>query len=109
MTLEYRLFQGMPLDVCGQSVTQITEDIDGESTEEGAADEDGARRLDDSDGDDADNATAVDDTVSDGSVCPENGVYAFMGTYTLPSAEEKTAWLATGWTGTGQVRALIHI
>ena len=44
-----------------------------------------------------------DDTLVREDQCPENGVYAFQVTYALPTAEERTAWLATGWTGTGEV------
>jgi hypothetical protein len=128
MTLEYRLFQELPLDMCGQyiSVVNVVQE-----EEQVAAQQGHSRRLDDqgdadaagADGADADGADAdgADENDADGvdadadgnaddansatdeTQCPANGLYSFEVEYTLPVADEKSAWLATGWTGTGQI------
>lgn len=35
--------------------------------------------------------------------CPADGEYSFTSYYTLPSYDEKTSWLSTGWTGRGEI------
>jgi hypothetical protein len=127
MTLEYRLFQELPLDMCGQYISivnvpqeqeqtaaqlgherRLDDQGDGDAADADEAnngDEDGADGADDSDGADEDSG-GNDSAANDESVeveCPANGLYSFQVEYTLPAADEKSAWLATGWTGTGYV------
>jgi hypothetical protein len=107
MTLEYRLFDTLPLNMCGKWVLEISNNDDAAA----AAAQNGdynRRRLADAAGDDAaaavDDAASLwdDDTVRD-DACPEDGTYTFQVGYQLPSADDQTSWLATGWAGTGEI------
>ena len=139
MTLEYTLFDQLPLNMCGKWSSQIdnvndqnqassaeganrrhladaADAADGDAADADAADADAAdANADAADADAADadaadaNADAAD--AADGSSngddglanCPGDGLYSFQVSYTLPNADPKTSWLATGWTGSGEI------
>jgi len=114
MTLEYRLFEDLPLNMCGKWVLEISQNDD-------AAAANNRRRLADAAGDDAaaagddaaaagddaaaagDDAAVWDDDFARDDACPEDGTYAFQVGYTLPNADDQTSWLATGWAGSGEI------
>jgi hypothetical protein len=133
MTLEYTLFNQLPLNMCGKWTSQINNvnndnqaysmsggnrrhlaDVADEADADGAdaGDADAAEGdAADADAADADAADAADADAADSSSngggdvgsCPGDGLYSFQVSYTLPSADAKTAWLATGWTGSGAI------
>lgn len=99
MTLEYKLFEDLPLNMCGKWVLGIEEDAE----EEEAADDAERRRL--ADAADEEEEAFDDDYVRDDN-CPADGLYAFQVGYTLPAADDVTSWLATGWAGSGEISIL---
>ena len=134
MTLEYTLFNQLPLNICGKWTSQIenvndqgqaayqmggnrrhladeVDGADGDAADADAADGDAADAADadaaegdaaDAEAADADEADASGYEGGDMANCPD-GLYSLEVSYTLPSADSKTAWLATGWTGSGVI------
>jgi hypothetical protein len=98
-TLEYHLFEDLPLNMCGKWVTQLSSSSNNQAAAQG-----GYRRLNDNGGNNNQNQNYQweDDYVRQDD-CPESGLYVFMVGYELPTSDESTSWLATGWQGSGEI------
>jgi len=101
MTLDYELFNNVPLYMCGPWVSEVEEN-DAEAYENTY----GGRYLADADA--GDDAAQGDDAVAEeeqdaADTCAGNGMYTFYVDLDLPENDDKLSWLATGWKGVGDI------